>query len=130
MIYQPFPMLGQQLRKWRKARSLTQPALARRLGRDPARISELERDLLGSRWGRDRLTLLAEACDALSVVPVLVPRDQVDKVLEMVAGTAGTGHRARPVTTAFDDLFIDLGSEHGNESDGEPGDEPAKDGTD
>lgn len=90
---------------------MTQPALARRVGRDPARISELERDLLGSRWGRDRLTLLAEACDALNVVPVLVPRDQADKVLEIVGGTGAIVRRAKPVTTAFDDLFIDLGDE-------------------
>src|SRR3546814_3049216 len=84
-----FPILGAQLRNWRHRRRFTQPQLAERLGRDRARISELERDLAGERWGRDRLTLFAEACDALDVVPVLVPRGQAKKIQAMIAEQGG-----------------------------------------
>lgn len=102
-----FPILGVQLRNWRRRRNFTQPQLAHRLGRDRARISELERDLAGERWGRDRLTLFAEACDALDVVPVLVPRGQAKQIQEMVA-EKGTTPTSQPVRSAFDDLFVDL----------------------
>ena len=69
-----FPVVGDQLRALRVKRGWSQPALAERVGRNRARISELERDLTNNRLGRDRLTLFAEVCDALDVVPVLVPR--------------------------------------------------------
>ncbi|MCC2978424.1 helix-turn-helix domain-containing protein [Sphingomonas sp. PL-96] len=104
-----FTTLGEQLRGFRIRRGLSQPAIAQRLGRDRARISELERDLLGSRWGRDRLTLLAEMCDALDVVPVLVPRAQAAAVR---AGIDGEAPEARqPAGSAFDELFVDLEDE-------------------
>jgi transcriptional regulator with XRE-family HTH domain len=51
-----FRSLGTQLKDARLRRRLTQPALAERLGRDRARISELERDLANERIGRDRLS--------------------------------------------------------------------------
>lgn len=102
-----FSLLGEQLRAWRGKRAMTQPELARRLGRDRARISELERDLIGGRWGRDRLTLFAEICDALDLVPVLVPRAQAGAIRERVEGPNSPGF-SRPVTSAFDDSFVDL----------------------
>src|SRR3546814_7164629 len=102
-----FPILGAQLRNWRHRRRFTQPQLAERLGRDRARISELERDLAGERWGRDRLTLFAEACEALDVVPVLVPRGQAKKIQAKI-GAQGGHSPSQPVHSAFDDLFVDL----------------------
>ncbi len=68
--------LGSQLRAARKARSMTQPDLAQRLGRDRARISELERDLINGRKSKDRLTLLLDCCDALGIMPLLVPKER------------------------------------------------------
>lgn len=106
-----FTLLGEQLRALREARGFSQPQLAQRVGRDRGRISELERDLLGGRWGRDRLTLFAQVCDALDVVPVLVPRRQVSEVRKMVADPSAPIDLHRPVTSAFDDLFVDLGEE-------------------
>lgn len=106
-----FTLIGEQLRALREKRGFSQPALAHRLGRDRARISELERDLLGGRWGRDRLTLFAEICDALDVVPVLVPRSRVTEVRHLVADPSAPVDFHRPVSTAFDDLFVDLGDE-------------------
>src|SRR3546814_9611454 len=93
-----FSLLGDQLRGWREKRAMTQPALAQRLGRDRARISELERDLIGGRWGRDRLTLFAEICDALDLVPVLVPRAQAPALRHQVEGTQGIDFRSAEYT--------------------------------
>ncbi|CAL4869827.1 hypothetical protein MMA231_04119 (plasmid) [Asticcacaulis sp. MM231] len=106
MKYDIFPSLGAQLRQARKNRKMTQPDLALRLGRTQARISELERDLLNNRLGRDRLTLLVEVLDALDLVPVLVPRS--------AASTMSIPNPDRPVTrlaskgTVFDEVFVDL----------------------
>ena len=102
-----FFALGKQLRAWRDKREMSQTELAGRLGRDRARISELERDLIGGRWGRDRLTLFAEICDALDLVPVLVPRAQANMVRNQVEGSQSSASR-RPISSAFDDLFVDL----------------------
>jgi transcriptional regulator with XRE-family HTH domain len=107
MTMKIFGELGEALRRARRARGLTQPQLARRLGRDQARISELERDLRNNRLGRDRLTLFAEMCDALDLVPVLVPRARVQDVRALIAPSSVpcTG----PFTgSAFDDVFVDL----------------------
>ena len=106
-----FSILGEQLRNLRAERNWSQPALAERLGRDRARISELERDLASNRLGRDRLTLFAEICDALDVVPVLVPKARAAEVRQMVERSAGTTTVSAPVRPAFDELFVDLGDD-------------------
>lgn len=106
-----FSMVGAQLRTLRAERNWSQPALAERTGRDRARISELERDLANNRWGRDRLTLFAEICDALDVVPVLVPKARAAEVLKLIERTKSRSIHAMPVRPAFDELFVDLGDE-------------------
>lgn len=106
-----FNILGTQLHEARVRRRLSQPQLAMRVGRDRARISELERDLSGDRSGRDRLTLFAEICDALDLVPVLVPRSRALEVRALVSETDKEERRAQPGRTAFDELFVDLGAE-------------------
>lgn len=102
-----FAVLGEQIRTLRNMRDLSQPALAERLGRNRARISELERDLIGERWGRDRLTLFAEICDALDVVPVLVPKARANEIRNKIEGKSGINFH-KPVRSAFDELFVDL----------------------
>jgi transcriptional regulator with XRE-family HTH domain len=109
MKYDIFPGLGTQLRSARKKRGMTQPDLALRLGRTQARISELERDLLSNRLGRDRLTLLVEVLDVLDLVPVLVPRSAVSTALlpnsgEPLPWSKSTG-------SVFDEVFVDLSSD-------------------
>lgn len=102
-----FQLLGEQLLAARKKRNLSQPALAVRIGRDRARISELERDLANNRLGRDRLTLFAELCDALDLVPVLIPKSRVESVRLLVDDIPAPRHSIE-VPRAFDELFIDL----------------------
>jgi transcriptional regulator with XRE-family HTH domain len=109
------PLLGETLRNRRRTRKMTQPMLASRVGRSTPRISDLEKDLLAGRLGKDRLGLLAEVCDALDLIPVLVPREQAQAVRRLLgAGPSPTSGVS--VGRAFDDLFVDL-------SDDEDGDE-------
>lgn len=102
-----FRLLGEQLLATRKKRGLSQPALAERLGRNRARISELERDLANNRLGRDRLTLFAELCDTLDLVPVLIPRSRMESMRQLVDDIHAPRH-STDVPRAFDELFIDL----------------------
>ncbi len=106
-----FSTIGEQLRALRAERGWTQPALAERLGRNRARISELERDLANDRLGRDRLTLFAEICDALGVVPVLVPSARADEIRRQVSTSPNGSSASAPVRPAFDELFVDLGDD-------------------
>ncbi|MCJ8158862.1 helix-turn-helix transcriptional regulator [Sphingomonas sp. LaA6.9] len=93
---------------------MSQPALAQRLGRDRARISELERDLIGGRWGRDRLTLFAEICDALDLVPVLVPRARANAIRRDIEGMQGIDF-SQPASSVFDELYVDLSEDEGED---------------
>jgi transcriptional regulator with XRE-family HTH domain len=107
MIGTIFQSLGAQLLAVRRKRKLSQPALAERLGRNRARISELERDLANNRLGRDRLTLFAELCDTLDLVPVLIPKSRMESVRLLVDDIPAPRHSTE-VPRAFDELFIDL----------------------
>lgn len=100
--------VGEQLQRARHARGLSQADLAVRLGRDRARISEFERDLSANRMGRDRLTLFAEICEALDLVPVIVPRARAAEIRSMVDGGEREAPGRRSARSAFDDLFVDL----------------------
>lgn len=102
-----FQSLGEQLLAARKKRDLSQPALAERLGRNRARISELERDLANNRLGRDRLTLFAELCETLDLVPVLIPKSRMESVRLLVDDMPAPRHSTE-VPRVFDELFIDL----------------------
>ena len=103
----PLEAIGHALRARRRARRLTQPELASRLGRSPARISELENGLVRGKIGRDRLGLLAEASDALELVPMLVPREHAKAVHRLLQDS---DHAPAPLASSrvFDELFVDL----------------------
>ena len=93
--------------------------MAERVQRGPARIAEMEADLLQGRTHRDRLTLLLEICDSLDLVPLLVPRARAREV-EALLGLSLTDPAAPMVPGAaprvFDEVFVDLGGD-----DDEPG---------
>ena len=110
MTYDFLTPMGEALRARRRSRGLSQPDLARRLGRGRARVSELEVDLIAGRVGRDRLGLLVETCDALDLVPVLVPRERVQAVRRLLTGAALQPAASTP-GRAFDDLYVDLAGE-------------------
>jgi transcriptional regulator with XRE-family HTH domain len=105
-----FASLGRQIRQERLKADMSQRDLASRVGRNAVRISEFERDLLQERWGRDRLTLLVEICDALALDIVLVPRARASEIESMVRGTPSSMPQG-DVTSAFDDLFVNLGDD-------------------
>ena len=106
-----FALIGQQLLRARREKGLSQAELALRIGRNQARVSELERELKANRMGRDRLTLFADICDALGLVPVLVPRSLEGDVRSMLEGQAGEPPPRGGPPRAFDELFVDLGDD-------------------
>jgi len=108
--------LGQQLVESRRARGLTQRRLAERVRITPARIAEMEADLLNGRSLRDRLTLLIALCDVLDVVPVLVPRSRVQDVNALLGrGTADAPAGAGNARSVFDEVYVDLGDDEEDE---------------
>lgn len=116
MKSQIFTMLGEALRTARKTKGLTQSQLAKRLGREQGRVSELETDLARGRMGKDRLTLLVEMCDALDLVPVLLPRAEALSRTQVspAPGSPPLSAHVAP-RSAFDELFIDLGEDEEDE---------------
>lgn len=112
MSFSTFASLGRQVRQERLKADMSQRDLASRVGRHAVRISEFERDLLRDRWGRDRLTLLVEICDALALDIVLVPRARAAEIERLVRGSPLIAPEG-DVTSAFDDLFVDLGDDEG-----------------
>ncbi|MGE7367763.1 helix-turn-helix domain-containing protein [Neorhizobium sp. NPDC001467] len=101
----------------RRLRGWTQQVLATRVGRSAARVSEFERDLRNHRLGRDRLALFIEICDTLDVMPVLVPADKIAAV-RAVIGATQPGSPPAAVSSAFDDLFVDLSDDDDDEEEG------------
>ncbi len=101
--------LGQALADARRAKGLSQRAVARKVGRTQARVAELETSLKSSQPIRDRLSLLVDLCEALGVVPVLVPRSRTLDVRALI-GQAGAApvHGSDNATGRFDELFIEL----------------------
>ena len=114
MITEFLENMGEALRTRRRERGLGQSDMARRLGRSRARITELEIDLRHGRVGRDRLGLLAEACDALDLIPILVPKERAQAVQRLMGNDPGQ-RIALTTRRAFDDLFVDLGDEEEEE---------------
>lgn len=102
--------VGAALRAARRRRGFGQADLAARVGRPVPRISELETGLLRERIGRDRLSLLAEICDALDLALLVVPREALARVESALEAPSRPIVRSHP-TTAFDDLFVDLSDE-------------------
>jgi transcriptional regulator with XRE-family HTH domain len=101
--------LGEELQRERRARGLSQADLASRLGRDRARVSEFERYLAENRPIRDRLTLFGEICDALGLVPLVVPRARASEIRALIEDREAKVAPRSPHPSAFDDLFVDLG---------------------
>ena len=104
------PPVGWAIRAARRRRDWGQGDLAVRVGRPVSRISELETGLLRDRIGRDRLSLLAEVCDALDLALVAVPREALARVEAVIETSPRRGVSPSPVSV-FDELFVDLSDE-------------------
>lgn len=86
------------LRQVRKAKGLTQAALAQRLGRDQARISAIEKGLVDP-----KLSTLRDLATALEMEIMMVPRERLDEVQRLL----GLDRPApRPVMDVWEELFI------------------------
>ncbi|HEY0836360.1 MAG TPA: helix-turn-helix transcriptional regulator [Azospirillum sp.] len=106
--------LSKQLREARQRIGLTQQDVAGRLGRNRARLSELEASLSEGKAIRDRLGLLLDMAEVLGVVPMLVPRSRVTDVealLEDRPVLPGAGSLPR----IFDEVFVNLSDEEDDE---------------
>ncbi|MCW6537754.1 helix-turn-helix domain-containing protein [Sphingomonas lycopersici] len=108
-----FERLARQITEARQVRGLRKADLAARIGRSPPRVSEFERDLTSGRMGKDRLTLLAQICDTLDLIPVLVPRRRLEEI-ETLLGTASASRPAStPPKSTFSEVFVSLNDEEG-----------------
>jgi hypothetical protein len=108
--------LGSHLVEGRKAHGLSQREVAKMVQRSPTRIAELEADLLKERGHRDRLALVIDLCDALDLIPMLVPRSRSGEV-ERLLGRSKTEAPAAATTArqVFNEVFVDLGSDDEDE---------------
>lgn len=102
--------LGAHLVEGRKAKGFSQREVARIVQRSPTRVAELESDLLKERSHRDRLALVIDLCDALDLIPMLVPRSRAGEVDRLLGrGNADAPAMAGAVRSVYDELFVDLG---------------------
>lgn len=112
--------LAGQIRERLFDRELTQAALAARIHRSPARISELLRSLDRDVRKQDRLGLLQDIAEVLQMELVLAPLEKSDQVMQALGpGRDATMSLEPAPPSVFDELFIDLGSEEDD-----PGKEP------
>lgn len=109
-----FKGMGLQLKAARISQGITQAGLSKRTGKNQARISELERDLIHERSRHDRLALLAELCDALGLIPILVPRARYSEVSKVLRTTTVRSKNSDYQNTAFEDVFVDLTNDEDN----------------
>jgi transcriptional regulator with XRE-family HTH domain len=93
--------LGTQLENARRQRHWTLNDVARRIGRQPGRISEIE-------GGKANSTLhsLSEAGEALGLSLIFVPEEKLPDVLRIIGIAEPTVRPGFDVPSAYDDVFI------------------------
>ena len=100
--------LSVQLRGAMRRSNRNQQKVASDLGKAPARISDLLRGLDTGKSVNDRLTLMVEMADLLGMVPVLVPKRQLEQVMTILGQAPPTPMTGGSAPSLFDDVFIDL----------------------
>lgn len=95
----PHVKLIQDLKSLRRKRGLSQFELARRIGRNQARVSELE-----STKFDPRLSTLLAVFDALDAELIAIPRENANEVRQLVR-SPNIG-AASPTRDVFDELFV------------------------
>lgn len=93
--------LGTQLATARHCHHWTLNDVARRVGRQPGRISEIE-------GGKANSTVhsLSEVGEAVGLSLVFVPNERIAEVLNIVGTAKPQARSPVEVTTAYDDVFI------------------------
>jgi hypothetical protein len=100
--------LYQQLQQIRHGAGLTFAALASAINRPAPRISEFMNSLAQATPHRDRMTTFIDMCEALSVVPVLVPRERLNEIEHLIGRVTVVRSSGAPVQDVYDETFIDL----------------------
>ena len=95
-------LLARQLKEARHKRGWTLNDVAKRTGRQNARISEMESGRFNS-----TVDSLSEAGAALGLSLVFVPAEKVDVALALAGEVKQREGVTRNVGSAFDDVFID-----------------------
>jgi transcriptional regulator with XRE-family HTH domain len=93
--------LVRMLREVREAKGLTQSDLARRLGRVQSRISEVE-----AGEADPRLSTAAFMAEALGQQLVLIPKDRIKEVQQLLGRGAASVQTGGAVQSVFDEVFI------------------------
>jgi transcriptional regulator with XRE-family HTH domain len=102
--------LGSHLVEGRKAKGFSQREVAKIVQRSPTRVAELESDLLKERSHRDRLALVIDLCDALDLIPMLVPRSRAGEIDRLLGRGTADAPAVPGVTRSFyNEIFVDLG---------------------
>jgi transcriptional regulator with XRE-family HTH domain len=93
--------LVRSLREAREAKSLTQTDLARRMGRVQSRISEVE-----AGEADPRLSTAVFMAEALGQQLVLIPKDRIKEVQQLLGRGAPSDQTGSTVQSVFDEVFI------------------------
>lgn len=86
--------------------------LARRTGRNPGRLSEMETGKANS-----TLDSLSEVGEALGLALVFVPRDKLNAVLALTGSAPNTTPIPQDIPSAFEELFVRPPEERTEEDD-------------
>jgi transcriptional regulator with XRE-family HTH domain len=98
--------LGRQLATARRSRHWRLDDIARRTGRQPARISEMETGKANS-----TIDMIADAGDTLGLSLLFVPTDRLEDVLRIIGEYAPPHVPARDLPSVFQKAFVDDGVE-------------------
>jgi transcriptional regulator with XRE-family HTH domain len=94
--------LGQQLATARRSKHWRLDDIARRTGRQPARISEMETGKANS-----TVDMIADAGDTLGLSLLFVPSHRLDDVLRIIGQPAPPHVPARDLPSVFQKAFVD-----------------------
>ena len=97
--------LGRQLAGRRQELGWTIRDLARRIGRQPSRVSETETGKANS-----SIDSLAEMASVMRMRIMLVPEEHVDGVMSLISPSAGRGQpypTTTPPPSVFEEVFIE-----------------------
>lgn len=94
--------LGSQLAEVRKHKHWRLSDVARRTGRQPGRISEMETGKANS-----TIDMMADAADTLGMSLVLVPNDRLEEVMKIIGQSPVQPAQSDRIKSVFEEVFAD-----------------------